>query len=156
MHIGTMRNSMSTCAQYGIVGVPITIFFQCGIMWPTSGCIGYTYTVYSNPTVFWNSPVDKNNLVDKHSDLRWLHSVENPMHIFWILPDKNDLIRRPHVGSIPNTYRHIIKKQLMLYIFKSFQVLCKRNQFGLCFQFSSKDAWSHVDEVGFLKKLTFK
>jgi hypothetical protein len=28
MHIGTMRNSMSTCAQYGIVGVPITIFFQ--------------------------------------------------------------------------------------------------------------------------------
>jgi hypothetical protein len=29
MHIGTMRNTMSTCAQYGIVGVPITIFFQC-------------------------------------------------------------------------------------------------------------------------------
>jgi hypothetical protein len=29
MHIGTMRNTMSTCAKYGIVGVPITIFFQC-------------------------------------------------------------------------------------------------------------------------------
>jgi hypothetical protein len=28
MHIGTMRNNMRTCAQYGIVGVPITIFFQ--------------------------------------------------------------------------------------------------------------------------------
>jgi hypothetical protein len=28
MHIGTMRNTMSTCAKYGILGVPITIFFQ--------------------------------------------------------------------------------------------------------------------------------
>jgi hypothetical protein len=28
MHIGTMRNTMRTCAQYGIEGVPITIFFQ--------------------------------------------------------------------------------------------------------------------------------
>jgi hypothetical protein len=26
MHIGTMRNTLSTCAQYGIVGVPVPIF----------------------------------------------------------------------------------------------------------------------------------
>jgi hypothetical protein len=29
MHIGTMRNTMRTYAQYAIEGVPITIFFQC-------------------------------------------------------------------------------------------------------------------------------
>jgi hypothetical protein len=28
MHIGIMRNTMSTCAQYGVVGVPITLFFS--------------------------------------------------------------------------------------------------------------------------------
>jgi hypothetical protein len=28
MHIGTMRNTMRTSAQYGIVSVPVTIFFQ--------------------------------------------------------------------------------------------------------------------------------
>jgi hypothetical protein len=29
MHVEIMRNTMSTCAQYGIVAVHITLFFQC-------------------------------------------------------------------------------------------------------------------------------
>jgi hypothetical protein len=29
MHVEIMRNSMRTCAQYGIVAVHITLFFQC-------------------------------------------------------------------------------------------------------------------------------
>jgi hypothetical protein len=37
MHIKTIRNTMRTCAQYEIVGVPITIFFQCEFFFKRNG-----------------------------------------------------------------------------------------------------------------------
>jgi hypothetical protein len=57
MHTGTMRNTMSTCAQYGIVGVPITIFFQCvlGQIWWIEDTILRGYWPLWLITVYWRS-----------------------------------------------------------------------------------------------------